>query len=528
MGSHYGMCVLHGHQGHPYPGTCPTWIRGSYPCVPPWNTCPTWAVGSFLPWDVSYMDTGVVSMGPTMGRVLHGQQDHTSGSQLNTGPPWAPTPPRQGPMRTPSPSHGSHLRPGPPHLRAPPSLWVPPRPHPRVVTVLTLAHLGAHRSVPAAPPAHRDGDEGTEGPPGRQVERSPRHSTAGELGCSGDTGGTDVPVSPRRAVNVPAVSPSSPVQRGGDNGNPHLPTVGEGSIRGSPCHPIGAVGLQDPEEGGLWGVPGGCPGARVAGGCRGGAHLPIMVECCCTAASSSRSRIVHSPIAMGAGGAGPGPPPDRDPPPPRPHRAPPPLSAPRPHRRRLRPLGESRARPRALRGPEERRERAARPRDRAGGGGSGVWRQWVGGRWGHREQRGDALRVPALCAGGTGGHWGGLRASGGRTGGTAAAACRDAAAMRCGAAGKRLCFPSPSFLPPPQNTAAALRPPPSGARTRCLSPQTRPRAAAVGRGHSAGGRCLGAAAIVPTAIATTATTATSSAATRSAIAMPLRVTVLYW
>ena len=97
MGSHYGMCVLHGHQAHPYPGTCPTWIRGSYPCVPPWNTCPTWAVGSFLPWDVSCMDTGVVSMGPTMGRVLHGQQDHTSGSQLNTGPPWAPTSPQTRP-----------------------------------------------------------------------------------------------------------------------------------------------------------------------------------------------------------------------------------------------------------------------------------------------------------------------------------------------------------------------------------------------------------------------------------------------
>ena len=288
MGSHYGMCVLHGHQAHPYPGTCPTWIRGSYLCVPPWNTCPTWAVGSFLPWDVSYMDigvipmgstmghvlhghwgrtygshhgmcpawtlgsylwvppwdmsymdTGVVPMGPTMGRVLHGQQDHTSGSQLNTGPPWAPTPPRQGPMRTPSPSHGSHLRPGPPHLRAPPSLWVPPRPHPRVVTVLTLAHLGAHRSVPAAPPAHRDGDEGTEGPPGRQVERSPRHSTAGELGCSGDTGGTDVPVSPRRAVNVPVVSPSSPVCGEVTMGTPISPRWERAASGGPPATPLG-------------------------------------------------------------------------------------------------------------------------------------------------------------------------------------------------------------------------------------------------------------------------------------------------
>ena len=222
---HHGTHVLHGQWGHSYHGMCPTWTLGSYLWVPLW--------------DMSYMDTGVVPMGPTMGRVLHGQQDHTSGSQLNTGPPWAPTPPRQGPMRTPAPSHGSHLRPGPPHLRAPPSLWVPPRPHPRVVTVLTLAHLGAHRSVPAAPPAHGDGDEGTEGPPGRQVERSPRHSTAGELGCSGDTGGTDVPVSPRRAVNVPVVSPSSPVCGEVTMGTPISPRWERAASGGPPATPLG-------------------------------------------------------------------------------------------------------------------------------------------------------------------------------------------------------------------------------------------------------------------------------------------------
>ena len=160
MWSHYGMCVLHGHQGHPYPGTCPTWIRGSYPCVPPWNTCPTWAVGSFLPWDVSYMDTGVVSMGPTMGRVLHGHWGRTHGSHHGTCPTWT----------------------------AGPYLWVPAQHRSTVGTHTPQTRpYEDTESFPRVPPQTRTSTP--EGPPvplGAPQAPSPRGDSA-DLGLSGGT-----------------------------------------------------------------------------------------------------------------------------------------------------------------------------------------------------------------------------------------------------------------------------------------------------------------------------------------------------
>lgn len=41
-----------------------------------------------------------------------------------------------------------------------------------------------------------------------------------------------------------------------------------------------------------------CRSPEGPGGGRGGTHLPIIVECCWTAASRSLSRMVHSPIAV--------------------------------------------------------------------------------------------------------------------------------------------------------------------------------------------------------------------------------------
>lgn len=248
------------------------------------------------------------------------------------------------------------------------------------------------------------------------------------------------------------------------------------------------------------GVAGGCPGAGVAGGGEGGLTCRSWWSAAARPppAAAPGSSIRPSRWERGV--------PDRDPP----RTGTPPLpgpTGPPPRAQRRGPIAAFSVRSgRAERGPEP----CAAPRSGGsaqhgpgtglpGGGGERV-RGWAG-RWGHREQRGDAPRARALCWG----HWGdrGLRGHRCRVPGRRRDALRSSwEASVCRVVSCRVvsCRDPPPQPPLPKTTAAALRPPPSDARTRRLSPQARPRAAAAGRGHGAGGRRLGAAAIEPTAV----------------------------
>ena len=107
-----------------------------------------------------------------------------------------------------------------------------------------------------------------------------------------------------RKVNPLVVLPREGMDSrwGAAGGGGHHWAPGSPSMLGTQAHGPGMTGRRQRRAWGLLGLGLGVrkdPGAARRGR-RGPArrpYLPIIVECCCTAASSSLSRMVHSPIA---------------------------------------------------------------------------------------------------------------------------------------------------------------------------------------------------------------------------------------
>lgn len=296
----------------------------------------------------------------------------------------------------------------------------------------------------------------------------------------------------RRAVNVPAASPSSPVQRGGEDGSPRLPAVGEERVaNGGPVPPRWGRRAAGQRGGRSVGVAGGCPGAGVAGGGEGGLTCRSWWSAAARPppAAAPGSSIRPSRWERGV--------PDRDPP----RTGTPPLpgpTGPPPRAQRRGPIAAFSVRSgRAERGPEP----CAAPRSGGsaqhgpgtglpGGGGERV--RGRAGRWGHREQRGDAPRARALCWG----HWGdrGLRGHRCRVPGRRRDALRSSwEASVCRVVSCRVvsCRDPPPPTPPPQNHSG--RPAPTALRRPNPAPfasSAAPRSGC-GAGTRRGGAALG-------------------------------------